>query len=61
MSDVMTPQAHWDYRLTHQGRAKVLAAIGRAQGYQFEPWKDLPFELRCTLINLWHNPSEIRQ
>lgn len=49
----MTRQEYWDFQLTHQGREKSLAAIGRALGYQFAQWNELPQDLRRSLARFW--------
>jgi hypothetical protein len=39
----------WNYTLTHKGRANVLRALGRAIGWQFYQFQDLPQGLQCQL------------
>jgi hypothetical protein len=49
----MTNQEYWDFNLTHKGRAKMLTLLGRALGFQFKQWSDLPEDLRQQLEILW--------
>jgi hypothetical protein len=48
-----TAQAFWDLSLTHRGRANVLGLLGRALGFQFEQWADLPDDLKRQLETRW--------
>jgi hypothetical protein len=49
----MTNQEYWDLNLTHKGRIKVLHLLGRALGFQFNQWAELPEDLRKQLEILW--------
>jgi len=51
----MSPEKYWNCQLTHQGRRKALAAVGRALGYQYPSWRDLPLDLRRQLRGLWNS------
>jgi hypothetical protein len=47
------PKEHWNFNLTHKGRAKALTLLGRALGFQFMQWDELPEDLRKQLDILW--------
>jgi hypothetical protein len=49
----MSNQEYWDHCLTHRGRVKVLALLGRARGFQNTQWAELPEDLRQQLEILW--------
>jgi hypothetical protein len=51
--EAMTSQEYWDFNLTHKGRAKALSLIGRALGFQFKQWSELPEDLQRQLDILW--------
>jgi hypothetical protein len=51
--DDVPEMVFWNFSLTHKGRRKVLAGLGRALGYENMNWNQLPGELQEELKERW--------
>jgi hypothetical protein len=49
---------YWTSTLTHKGREKALLTLGRAAGFQFADWHELPPDLKRALRRLWGNKPQ---